>query len=214
VTSKLLERFSIGRLALAALLSACLGLAGCNTGSGVADSLTPTAEMRSQAGAAPLPAATVGSETALAADQPPRQGGIDVAVRQQQQAALSPAATPPVAFMPVTGAPQSAVTQLAQAMRGAARAEAVPVVVSLDQGARFQIRGYLSAINDGGGVTLHYVWDVLDAEGARVHRISGQERGGASANDPWSGVSGDMMDRVARSTMYNLRLWMSGRSAG
>lgn len=208
-----------GRVAIATICMAALALSACTTGTGVADSLTPTADMKRQVADAPLAAAATGSETALAAEQPARTAAAELALRPQaaggqQQAALSPAAVSPVAFLPVTGAPQSAVTSLAQAMRDAAKSEAVPVVVSMDQGAKFQIKGYFSAINDGGGVTLVYVWDILDATGVRIHRISGQERGGTVSNDPWNGVADDMLDRVARATMYNLRLWMSGSKAG
>lgn len=131
----------------------------------------------------------------------------------QQQAALT-GTVAPVAFLPVTGAPQTAVATLAGAMRGAAQSNGVPVVVSLDRGARYQVKGYFSALADGSGSTVVYVWDVLDASGNRLHRISGQERGGAAQGDPWTGIGQDTLAKVAGATMANLRAWLASRPAG
>lgn len=212
-----------GRLpAVIALLAAtATGLQACNTGSGVTTGLQPTAEMRREAANAPVPPGTLGSEAALTDPNSRRPDATTMALAPStapsagQQASLPPAsAMAPVYFLPLTGAPQSTVTNLAAAMRDAAARESVPVVPTIEQGAQYQIKGYFSAINDGSNVTLVYVWDITDRNGARIHRISGQERGGSSSNDPWTGVSSDMLNRVAGATMSNLRLWMAGRSAG
>lgn len=200
-----------------------LGITGCNTGS-LTDGIAPTAQMRQ------TPSAAIGNETALAAQQPlgiapegalaPQTGATPSTQLpttqpdgQSKTAALSGSISP-VAFLPVTGAPQSAVSSLANSMRASAKTESVPVVVSVEQGARYQIKGYFSALNDGTGTILVYVWDVLDQNGARVHRISGQERGSSSPGDPWAGITPSILERVAGITMNSLRTWMSTRSAG
>ena len=213
VTARL-SRFASGLFRTAAVLLA-LVLLGCNTGS-VTDGLTPTAQ---------IPPAGAASETALAA-QRPTSSSPDAALAVQ--GATQPAAQPtaptqnaslsgpvsPVSFLPVTGAPQSAVSSLAVAMRKAAKRETIQVVVSVEQGARYQVKGYFSALNDGTGTILVYVWDVLDQNGTRVHRISGQERGQASPGDPWSGIGPGLLERIADVTMNSLRTWMSTRPAG
>lgn len=130
----------------------------------------------------------------------------------QQSASLGQ--IPPVAFLPVSGAPQSAVASLAGALRNAAQSNAIPVVVSVQQGATYQLKGYFSARNDNSGTLVVYVWDVLDASGRRVHRISGQERGAAAKGDPWSGVTPEILARVANATMASLRTWAGTRNAG
>jgi len=191
-------------------------LPACTTGS-VSDTLTPTSQMRQE------PPAAIPSATALTA-QTPAPAGPEAALAPasqaagqnagaQQQASLGEKLSP-VSFLPVTGAPQSAVTSLANSMRQAAQREKVPVVVSLEQGAKYQVKGYFSALNDGNGTILVYVWDILDQNGVRVHRISGQERGSGSAGDPWSGMSADIYSRVADVTMSSLRTWMATRGAG
>jgi len=184
-------------------VAATLALSACNSDS-ITDTLRPTASV-----SAPVPGATVGNQTALAAEERPSAPAAQLG---QQQAALG--RIPPVAFLPVTGAPQSVVTQLAGAMRSAAQSNSVPVVVSVERGARYQVKGYFSALSDNSGTMLVYVWDVLDANGVRVHRISGQERGSSSSGDPWSGVNSDVIDRVARNTMSGLKSWASSRTSG
>jgi hypothetical protein len=187
------------------LLSLC-GLAACNASS-LGEGLRPTASVGASAPRQEPTADTATSETALAP-----QDGARTSAFENTPAALPPVS--PVAFLPVTGAPQSKVTDLAGSMRAAARKQEVPVVVSLNDGARYQIKGYFSALTDSSGTLLVYVWDVLDANGQRVHRISGQERGGSSPGDPWAAVTPELIERVASSTMSDLRNWMTRASTG
>lgn len=125
-----------------------------------------------------------------------------------------PAVGTPVAFLPVSNAPQSAVSTLAQSIRNAAQSSALPVVASVQQGAQYQVKGYFSALEDGNGTLLVYVWDVLDRNNRRVYRINGQEQTSARSADPWGAVSPDMLERVAQSTVSQLKTWLSSRSAG
>lgn len=201
-------------LAVLAILSAC------NAGS-VTDGLTPTAQMRQTPAApvgneialAPQPQASAAPQGALAPQTGVQQPSLPQRPGAPQQNASLGGPVSPVSFLPVTGAPQSAVSSLASSMRQAAQRETIPVVVSVEQGARYQIKGYFSALNDGNGAILVYVWDVLDKDGTRVHRISGQERGSSSPGDPWAGITPAILERVATVTMSSLRTWMSTRNA-
>jgi hypothetical protein len=83
------------------------------------------------------------------------------------------------------------------------------VVASVQQGAQFQVKGYFSALEDGSGTLLVYVWDVLDTNNKRVYRINGQEQSSSKAADPWSAVTPDMLDRVAQTTISQLKSWLS-----
>ena len=189
-------------------LAALAGLAACNS-----TSLTDT--MGTASSGAPQPTVGVGSQNQqMATQQAPAMGQNQTMGQPAGQQMASVQRVPPVAFLPVTGAPQSAVTGLATAMRDAARANAVPVVVSVDRGAQYQVKGYFSALNDASGSVLVYVWDILDAKGVRIHRISGQERGGRANGDPWQGIGPDVLNRVAATTMRSLRQWELTPSAG
>jgi hypothetical protein len=215
-------RFPQFRLALAAVALGVL-LTGCNTGN-FTDGLQPNASVvrRDPLSGGPQPVGEIGGQQqagidpanspanaqALQAQQQPVQPLQPQ--QNQQSAALSP--LPPVAFLPVTGAPQQAVNTLAGSMRSAARSTGVPVVVSLQNGAQYQVKGYFSALDEGQGTLVVYVWEVLDRNGSRVHRISGQERAGRASGDPWNAVGADVIDRVARSTMTGLRDWLQRRA--
>ncbi len=209
---KTISDFSF-RLPLAAGLVTLLALAGCNSGS-LSDGLSSTSASTRQTIVDPVaPAQNVGeqqgSEQAFqqqGQQQPVLQGG------SQQTASLGE--SDPVAFLPVTGAPQTTVTTLANAMRQQAQTNKVQVVSSLQAGARYQVKGYFSALNDSGTSQLVYVWDVLDSNGVRVHRISGQERGIEAGGDPWVGITEDVLRKVAATTMASLRSWMSTRNRG
>ena len=137
------------------LTLAGLAAAGCNSDS-LSEGIRPSPLVANQP--APQPRESVGSETALAPEQPASPSSAAVAAssnapeRNQQVAALPRVA--PVAFLPVTGAPQTVVSRLASAMRSAARDESVPVVVSIQQGAQYQVKGYFSALGDKTGSTL------------------------------------------------------------
>jgi hypothetical protein len=154
---------------------------------------------------------SLGEGLRLNATEQQQQGGRPAA-QTQQLASLGN--IPPVSFLPVSGAPQSAVASLAGALRNAAQTNAVPVVLSTQQGATYQLKGYFSAAADGKGAAVVYVWDVLDASGRRVHRISGKEPAGPAGGDPWSGVTPDVLARIANATMTNFRGWAASRAAG
>ncbi len=197
------------------LIGLAMVLSACNGGA-LSDGLRPTANVASSnsIGGTPQPPVGVGSETALAADpQQVQQAQSAIASQDGIRTAALPR-IPAVAFLPVTGAPQTAVTSLARSMRSAAQNNGVPVVVSLQNGARYQVKGYFSALNDGSGTLVVYVWDVLDANGARVHRISGQERGAKTTGDPWNAIGPEVIDRVAAATMTGLRNWLAQSQAG
>lgn len=192
-----------------------LALTACNASS-FSDGLRPAQRATTQ-DTVPLdpqttarPAEPVGNETALTAE-PQGEVGAQAALQEQQPARVE---LPPVAFLPVSGAPQSTVTSLAGSMREAAQRETLAIVPSTEQSARYRIKGYFSALKDGNGTLLVYVWDVLDRNDTRVHRISGQERGGASSGDPWTAITPDLIEKVADTTMTQLRSWMAQRSAG
>jgi len=113
------------------------------------------------------------------------------------------------AFAPVENVPG----EFAYAMEDALKAYAPTRSLTLVEdggGATYRVKGYLSAIGDTHRVLLVYVWDVFDAAGNRVHRISGQEPASGGGADPWSAVEGPMIDVAARETIDALADWVRG----
>ena len=182
------------------LLAALIVLSACNSGS-----LTEGLE----SAASPQPSQSVGTQPGDVSGGTATLDGTTTDPAGQQTAALPAGRS--VTFLPVSNAPQTAVTNLARSIRNEAQRQGVPVVGSVQQGAAYQVKGYFSALEDGSGTLLVYVWDILDRSNKRVYRINGQEQAGGRSSDPWSAVTPQMLDRVAQTTMAQLKSWLSTR---
>ncbi|MDJ0613346.1 MAG: hypothetical protein QNJ29_06675 [Rhizobiaceae bacterium] len=114
-------------------------------------------------------------------------------------------------FLPVEGAPQSAITDLSKSLRASAQEYGLAILPPTQTGAKYQVKGYFSALNDGSSTLLVYVWDVVDQSGKRVHRINGQERSSSSNTDPWLAISDKELERVADRTTSRLKSWVDSK---
>jgi hypothetical protein len=121
-----------------------------------------------------------------------------------------PFATAKFSFAPVTGAPAHILSSLSNQLAQEAVAQNVALVPSGDAQANYVIKGYLSAVGDSSGTILVYVWDVFDASGRRVHRISGQETTANGSQDPWLGIDNSAIANVARRSVSALVAWGTG----
>ena len=92
------------------------------------------------------------------------------------------------AFGRITGAPGDVLTGLTAALNKEAKARNITLVPEEDATATYKVKGYVSAVGGPSGTLLVYVFDVLDSHGVRIHRVSGQERGGSATSDPWGGI--------------------------
>ena len=126
---------------------------------------------------------------------------------RQQTASLAPASSASIRFLPIIGAPVQAVTPLSRQLGAEARAKGLTILPSADTSANNILKGYLSAFQDGGKVTVVYVWDILDANGARLHRLQGQETVASRGGDPWSAVTDSVMQKIAARTLDDYQAW-------
>ncbi|KAA1182726.1 hypothetical protein FP026_11705 [Rhizobium tropici] len=147
--------------------------------------------------------------------QPPQQQqqqeqAADEQQPQQQQASLPPAAAAggnSIRFLPIIGAPVDAVTPLSRQLGADARSLGLTIKSSSDSSAAYILKGYLSAFEDGPQISVTYVWDVLDGNGNRVHRIQGSESAPLKRGDPWSAVPATVMQKIATKTMSEFNSW-------
>ncbi|XUY25999.1 hypothetical protein RMR21_010360 [Agrobacterium sp. rho-8.1] len=127
---------------------------------------------------------------------------------QTQTAALpSGSSAGTIRFLPIIGAPVQAVTPLSRQLGAEARAKGLTIRPSSDTSAENILKGYLSAFADGSNITIVYVWDVLDANGARLHRLQGQEMVPARGSDPWAAVTDAAMQKIAAKTLNDYQSW-------
>ncbi|THK37555.1 hypothetical protein EHS39_13000 [Ensifer sp. MPMI2T] len=134
------------------------------------------------------------------------------AAAQQQQvnhAALPAAASGSagIRFLPIIGAPVEAVTPLSKQLGADARAQGLAIKGSADKTSEHILKGYFSALNDGGKTTVVYVWDILDGSGNRLHRIQGQDTVASTAAEPWSAVPPETMQAIATKTIKAYLDW-------
>ena len=115
-------------------------------------------------------------------------------------------------FLPFEGAPQTKTASLTRLLNTSAQTNGLTILPTTRAGAKYKVKGYFSALNDGSGTLLVYVWDVVDASGKRLHRINGRERTGTSKTDPWQAITDTEIQRVASDTTARLKTWVDGRS--
>ncbi len=188
------------------LILAAFGFFTACTSSNLNDGLRPTATIGNQTQPQPVELRQEPSNsTALAPIDAPVQNQS-----AQQTASLAP--SPGVAFLPVLGPPQSAVTRLSSAVVRSARANSITIIPNGQPGAKYQVKGYFSALDDGSGTRLIYIWDILDKSGRNIHRISGEERTTSRNADPWSAIDANVINTVVERTMQNFQGWLSTRA--
>jgi hypothetical protein len=122
--------------------------------------------------------------------------------------------SPKIAVAPIIGAPESVTKELTQALIVAGNDRNLTLMPGTE-GANYTLRGYLLAAPERQGSKISYIWDVTDAEGTRVTRVSGEETAarGTSSN-PWRGVDDKVIRSIANNTTSQLAADLpGGRSA-
>jgi hypothetical protein len=120
-----------------------------------------------------------------------------------------------VYFAPIVGAPVDKVTALSR--RLSAEAETANIRLSPGRASTltYEVKGYFSALNEGGTTTIIHVWDIFTPDGQRVHRIQGQEAVAtpdAPANDPWAAIPPATMEQIANSFLADYQRWRASIS--
>ncbi len=143
--------------------------------------------------------------------QQPARPEVASAPEETKQAAASPAPATTgaggIRFLPIIGAPVQAVTPLSKQLGASARAQGLTIKSSTDTTSDHILKGYFSALNDGGKTTVVYVWDILDGAGNRLHRIQGQDTVESSAAEPWSAIPPETMQAIASKTIGAYLEW-------
>ena len=117
-----------------------------------------------------------------------------------------------ITFLPFEGAPQSKTASLTRFLNSSGQSNGLAILPATRAGAKYRVKGYFSALNDGNGTLLVYVWDVVDGTGKRLHRINGRERTGTTKTDPWQAITDAEIQSVASDTTARLKTWVDNRS--
>ena len=144
------------------------------------------------------------SATTSAAPTPGPTPGTTTASTTQTQA---PTGTR-IRFAPIVGPSVEAATALSQSLTTSARQRGI-VAAGPNDDSGYMLRGYFTRLVEGREVTGIYVWDVYDAKGNRVHRISGQEKARAGSGDGWDAVPNSSMQAIGNSTVEQFASWVA-----
>lgn len=123
--------------------------------------------------------------------------------------------SPKVSIAPIIGAPEKVTTELTQALVTAGNDRNLSLVPGTSSDSNYTLRGYLLAAPERRGSKVSYIWDVTDAKGTRVTRVSGEElvtKG--SGSDPWSGVDSTVIRSIAGKTASQLAAELPGGRSG
>ena len=119
----------------------------------------------------------------------------------------APASSTHLTFEPMVGAPKSVARELSTALGLRVAQHALPVVARTDKSVTHRIKGYFSASQSGSDCVVSYVWDIFDASGKRINRVTGSQKTTMVSSDPWDSVKGPVLDKVAIDTAAKLKSW-------
>ena len=109
-----------------------------------------------------------------------------------------------IAVAPIIGTTPQIAQQLSDALVAAGNDRGLTIVAEGSK-ANYTLRGYLIATNEGKGAKVTYIWDVNDAGGQRVARVSGDEVvAGRTGGDPWANVDAAAIRSIAGKTASQL----------
>jgi len=191
-------------------LLAALALTACTNAK---DVLEPSAITPPATSAQTLPAPP-GGTAAAAAPAPtapsPAPAASSPVSPAQSAAALSKTR---LQVAPIVGASVEAATPLTAELQTRARQRGITLAGSTDQTATHVLKGYFSAISEGGDTTVIYVWDIYDPSGNRLHRINGQQKApSVKGGDGWTAVAPATMQGIADQTIDQFAAWLGGQA--
>jgi hypothetical protein len=119
-----------------------------------------------------------------------------------------------IAIAPIIGTPPEIAAQMTDALVVAGKDRKLTLLPSGGK-ATYTLRGYLIASSEKQGAKISYIWDVTDAQGSRVTRVSGDEIIAKRAgSDPWSAVDAAAIRSIAGKTTSQIAASMpKGRSS-
>jgi hypothetical protein len=109
-----------------------------------------------------------------------------------------------IAVAPIIGTTPQVAQQLGDALVVAGRERGLTIVTDGGK-ANYTLRGYLIATAEGKTTKISYIWDVNDASGQKVARVSGEEAvPGRAVADPWANVDAGAIRSIAGKTASQL----------
>ncbi len=120
-----------------------------------------------------------------------------------------PAGKPTVQFLPISGTPVTIADAIYRGIRNEAPQAGITLVHRLEEPATWRVQGHLVALGHATASTIIFTWDVYDAKGNPVYRITGQEVSSGIEGDPWGAVDAAVQTRLAVRAVRGLQSWLN-----
>ena len=109
-----------------------------------------------------------------------------------------------IAIAPIIGTPPEIAARMTDALVVAGKDRKLTLLPAGGK-ANYTLRGYLVASSEKQGAKISYIWDLTDAQGSRVARVSGDEIiAKRPGSDPWSAVDAAAIRSIAGKTTSQL----------
>ena len=120
-----------------------------------------------------------------------------------------------VSLRPIVGAPPEFSQAVVRQLNVAATSENIALVVDADVGTPHTLTGFVVMNATVSGGRLTHVWDVLDANGQRIERLSGEEEVNVpkGTKDVWAAISPAISQVIADQVVSKLRAVVSAAPA-
>ncbi len=118
------------------------------------------------------------------------------------------------AVAPVIGPPENVSGELRNQLIADMERQGLRVAKTPDEKAEYTLRGYVvsSLEKKGTKSKVSYIWDVTDAGGKGVHRVTGEETvPSGKSKDPWTAVTPTLVQSIAGKTVTSVTAWMPRR---
>lgn len=130
--------------------------------------------------------------------------GSDTQIAQQAVAPPVQTTRARLAMAPVIGAPDAISKQLAQQVSEQLTLQGFRIGQP-GEAVDYTVRGYVVAAKEKASTKVSYIWDITDAGGRRINRVTGEENApAATGRDPWSAVSPDTVKAISARTVSSL----------
>lgn len=121
-----------------------------------------------------------------------------------------------LAIAPVIGPPENVSRDLQTQLIADMERQNIRVAKSPNEKAEYTLRGYVvsSLEKKGAKSKVSYIWDVTDANGKGVHRVSGEESApSGKSKDPWAAVTPAIVQSIAAKTATSVAGFIPGAGA-
>ena len=120
-----------------------------------------------------------------------------------------------VALAPLVGVPDEVSLHFIRPLTQSALKQ--QIVMRIDPGAKtdYMLRGYIMVESDKKGSKISYLWDVLDAKGAKINSVKGEQELDTppEVTDKWAPVSPSVMQMIADKAVASMSAAMNGGAA-